>query len=404
VRILILIGFTRLVTSKTGAKTSVLAGGFNNIDSAFLCWALCHAFAFMLLYHQFAAAINQFGFLWDSLGGYFFLRFAIRDEEDICRTAKVFVSIAMIVAVCMVIEQRFMTNVFSFIGGHARPDMRAGKLRSQGPFAHAILAGVFGATIMPLFLWLGSTKKTRSVGVAGVIGATAIVITSASSTPLGAYVGGILGLCFWPLRRNMRLVRWSMVVAICLLALVMKAPVWFLLARVDLVGGSSGYHRAMLLDTCIRRFSDWWLLGADNNQNWGWDMWDIQNEFVAEALRGGMAACVFFIIIVSRSLGLIGRARKAVDSDRRHSWLIWLLGTLILTHVIAFFGSDYFDQTRFWWYASLAIIIAAATAPLVTGVPKQFEFEFATGFQHSAIQDDPRDVSSPVSWHPAAKP
>ena len=281
--------------------------------------------------------VIQLGFLLDSLGGYLFLRFAIKDEEDINRASKVFALITIIVAVCMANEQWAHTNLFGFLGGHAGPEMREGKLRSTGPFAHAILAGVFGATITPLLMRLASTRKNRWLGVTGVIGATAMVITSASSTPLGAYVSGILGLCLWPFRRNMRFARWGIVISICLLALVMKAPVWMLLAHVDFVGGSSGYHRAMLVDTSIRRFSDWWLLGTNNNQNWGWDMYDIQNEFVAEALRGGLAAFVFFVMIISRSFGQIGRARKAVDADRRQSWLMWSLGALILAHVVAFF-------------------------------------------------------------------
>jgi hypothetical protein len=52
----------------------------------------------------------------------------------------------------------------------------------------------------------------------------------------------------------------------------MKAPVWFLIARIDLAGGSSGYHRAMLIDTFLRHFGDWWLLGTKDAFSWGWDM------------------------------------------------------------------------------------------------------------------------------------
>jgi hypothetical protein len=159
-------------------------------------------------------------------------------------------------------------------------------------------------------------------------------------------------------------IRWGILVALLFLSLVMKAPVWFLLARVDLVGGSSSYHRAMLMDQTIRHFGDWWLLGARNNQEWGWDMWDIQNEFIVQAFAGGLLALVLFIALVSKTLGRIGRARKAAES-RRQAWSLWLLGALMLSHVFAFFGADYFDQSRFWWYASLAIVSAATGPALV---------------------------------------
>ena len=42
----------------------------------------------------------------------------------------------------------------------------------------------------------------------------------------------------------------------------MKAPVWALIQRIDIVGGSSGWHRYELIDQCIKHFSDWWLMGV----------------------------------------------------------------------------------------------------------------------------------------------
>jgi hypothetical protein len=365
VRIIILVGCCRMLgTSLSGGKRNTLGGGFNKVDTVFLCWGMCHGIAFMLLYGQTEAVVNQLGFLWDCLGGYFLLRFAIQDEEDIRRATKVFATITLVCAVCMVFERATRMNVFGLLGGQATPDVREGKSRSQGPFSHAILAGVFGATIIPLFVRLWSTRKDRGFAMGGMVGATVMVITSASSTPLGGYVAGIIGLAMWPLRRNMRVVRWGIVAALGVLSLVMKAPIWFLFAHVDLVGGSSGYHRALLIDQCIRRFGDWWMLGTNNNQNWGWDMWDIQNEFVAEALRGGLAALVFFTLIIVHTFSRLGKARKGVEMDRKQAWLMWTLGAVLLAQIFSFFGSDYFDQSRFWWYASIAIS-CAATAPLL---------------------------------------
>lgn len=363
-RIAVLAAFSRFAAAKVTMKESLLAGGLNMIDKVFLCWALSRCAAFMILYGHTDAAVNQFGFLWDSLGGYFVLRFAIRDEDDIRIATKAFGLIAIMIAVSMVNEKLSKSNIFGLIGGRSVPDIRDGKVRSQGPFAHAILAGVFGATLLPLFLRLYSIGKERLLAAAGIVATAAIVITSASSTPLGAYAAGIIGMCFWPFRRIMRGIRWGIVFAILLLASFMKAPVWFLLARIDFVGGSSGYHRAMLIDQCIRRFGDWWLLGVSNNQNWGWDMWDVQNEFIVQALQGGLVALVLFVLLLTRSFGRLGNARRLVETDRRQAWLQWTLGAVMLAHVVAFFGADYFDQTKFWWFASLAII-GAATAPLL---------------------------------------
>ena len=144
--------------------------------------------------------------------------------------------------------------------GTARLTIRDGKIRSKGVMG-CISGGAFAGVLIPLFLGLWTEGKYRMVACAGLAGATAMVFTSNSSTSFLAFAGALLGLVFWPLRKQMRLVRWGFVATLVALHLVMKAPVWALIARVDLTGSSSGDHRYNLVDNCIRHFSDWWLLG-----------------------------------------------------------------------------------------------------------------------------------------------
>ena len=81
----------------------------------------------------------------------------------------------------------------------------------------------------------------------------------------------------------------------------MHGPVWSLIEKIDLTGGSSSYHRYMLVDNCIRHFSDWWLIGYKNYGDWGFDMWDLCNQFVVAALTGGLVTLVLYITIFKRS-------------------------------------------------------------------------------------------------------
>ena len=97
----------------------------------------------------------------------------------------------------------------------------------------------------------------------------------------------------------------------------MKAPVWALITHIDLTGSSSGYHRYYLVDDCIRHFSDWWLLGYKDYDKWGFMMFDLCNQFVVQAVVGGLLSLVAYILIFSRSFGAIGRARKRIEGDRR---------------------------------------------------------------------------------------
>ena len=89
-RVLILTGCLRLAASKFSGRRVMFAGGFNTLDKVFLAWATLEAVANILLFKEMGAVVNQAGFLWDALGGYFLLRFLVQDEEDILRVIKTY--------------------------------------------------------------------------------------------------------------------------------------------------------------------------------------------------------------------------------------------------------------------------------------------------------------------------
>lgn len=363
-RILILCGWVRLLAGKRTSRSGVLAGGINPVDRAFLWCTIVGALALILRFLEMAALINRCGFLLDYLGGYFLFRALIRDEKDIHRVIKCFALITLVVAIGMVIEQVKLVNVFGLLGGHQIvPEFREGRIRSIGPFAHEILAGTFGATLVPLFLLLWKNTKAKFMAAVGLVGATVMMVTSNSSTSLLAYAGGLLAVCFWPIRKRMRVARWGIVVGLLALQVVMQAPFWFAIAHIKLVPGSSSWHRAEIVDQCIRHFSDWWLMGTKDTGTWGFGMWDTQNQFVGVAEGGGLAALIFFILMISRCFGRLGKARKAVEGNTKKEWFLWFLGAALFSHVTGFFGVNYFDQTVFAWFALLAMI-SAATAVL----------------------------------------
>lgn len=362
VRILVLAGWVRISWMRLSSQAVFVPGGLKFIDRAFILWVVCRTSAFMLLYHSTGALMNQVGFLWDALGGYFLLRFLVRDTEDTSCVIKTFARIAAILAAAMVCERYIGRNPFGLIGGALTPWIRDGVARCQGPFEHAILAGTFGAVSLPLFVWQWKRDDSKLLAVVGMIASSVIVLMSKSSTPLMAFLGGIIALCSWPLRDHMRFVRWAIVIVLVSLHLAMKAPVWMLISRVDFTGGNSGYHRAELIDQTIHHFGEWWLIGTDNNQNWALEMGDVGNQFIGEAVTGGLATLMCFIAMISWSFGTIGTARRSARGKRKSEWLVWSLGAALFAHIVAFFGISYFDQTRFAWYALLAIIPIATAA------------------------------------------
>jgi hypothetical protein len=148
-----------------------------------------------------------------------------------------------------------------------------------------------------------------------------------------------------------------LVVVLVGLHLIMKAPVWFLIARIDLTGSSSNYQRAELIDQFVSHFSSWWLIGTKEAATWGWDMWDAQNMYVSVGEAGGLAALVFYVLVISRSFARLGNSRKRATS-KKQEWLLWFLGAALFANVVAFFGVNYFDQLRVAWFALISMICA----------------------------------------------
>jgi len=353
-RIILLAALARWMMLKRLGKPT---GGYNSIDRLFALFAFSNFIIFTLQYLQTQALVKSLGDLVDALAGYFVLRFLIQDRDDMRTAVRTFALIAIVMGVTMVNEQRTRTNVFAQLGGMMpAPEVRNGKIRSQGAFLHSIPAGAFGATLVPLIVWLWSDKKYRKVAVLGFAGATVMSFTCHSSTVVGCYAAGIFGLLLWPLRKQMRLIRWGLGLTVIALHLIMKGPVWSLLEHIDLTGSSESFHRYQLVDTFIKHFFDWWLLGTRDNGSWGWEMADTSNQYVTYGISGGLLTFVLFIAIISRCFGRLGTTRRRFEGCFKDEWVRWCLGASMFAHLVVFVGIDYFDQSMFAWFALLAMI------------------------------------------------
>jgi hypothetical protein len=383
-RILIIAGLIRRATSGGASPAGKYPGGFSGVDRMVILWVVSLETILSLQWMLMQAFIHNLGDFLDMFGGYLVVRFFVPDGETVRRAIKTLAVICIIQGVCMLNEQIFHVNVFGYIGGYGPAvTIRDGKIRSNGVLG-CISGGAFAGALIPLFLWLWTNRKSRMLAYAGLAGATAMVFTSNSSTSLLALAATVLAIFLWPLRKRMRLVRWGLVLTLVSLHLVMKAPVWALIARVDLTGSSSGDHRYMLVDNCIRHFSDWWLLGYKDYGLWGWGMFDLCNQFVVQALAGGLLALVAYIAIFSRSFGAIGKARKKVEGDRGSEWFLWCLGSALFSVVVAHFGINYpammeIGLFTLWTVTSVATFEARQPVERAADVPAQVRLEPAGG-------------------------
>jgi hypothetical protein len=330
----------------------------NSLDKIFLLWAFSNAVTYSILWGGWSGVNNRLGFLWTTLGSYFLARLLIRDKADMVFAIKGIASVVLVLAPALAIEHFTQHNLFAVLGAPELSSVRYDAVRATGPFAHAIIAGTIGAMLMPLFvgLWWQGKRDRRLAGL-GIVASTTIVIASASSTPIMTYGAGLLALLLWPLRQHLRAFRWVAVIGVVGLQLLMKASVWFLIARAGGSLGGSGYHRAMLIDNFIRHFGQWWLVGTQNNASWGFDMWDVDNAYVAAGIGGGLITFVLFLALMVYAFKSIGRSRRQArkSSDER---MLWAIGSCLFANAVGFFGIVYFDQSILLWYVVLAMISA----------------------------------------------
>ena len=195
--------------------------------------------------------------------------------------------------------------------------------------------------------------------IPGCIAATIITVTSGSASPLSTYLLAIIGLLAWRVRDRMRTIRWAIAASLVVLHLVMKAPVWALISRVQIVPGASAYHRFNVLDTFISHIGEWWVCGVRSTEEWGWLMDDVANQYCIIAKHGGLLGVILFIRLIALGFREIGVSRRQAAADRASEFLIWSLGVLLFAHATAFFGISYYDQTKVFWYVALAMVASA---------------------------------------------
>ena len=362
-RILLLVGLARIV-----AKGEFRDWRWNTMDKVMFWWMVVTVAFGSLSKPSTELFVNRMGDVFNAVGCYFFFRSVIVDFSDIVSGIRILAWVCLPLAVLMIVE--YATgghNPFAAFGGVPELSaLRDGHPRCQGAFRHAILAGTFGATQIPLFgaLWVYDRRSWR-LALAGIVAGLIIVITASSSGALMALGEGIVGLVVWKWRRFMPLFRRGLVVTIIVLSFVMKAPVWYLFAKISDITGGGGWHRAYLIDQTIAHFNEWWLFGTTYTAHWGPageviatdpNMMDITNQFVMEGIKGGLLKLVLFVTVIVCCFKIISRRLRDEVPDDRSGFLAWALGVSLLAHCLSFMSVPYFDQIIVIWYWLLASI------------------------------------------------
>lgn len=358
IRILVAVGVVRVII-----RGERLAGKINGLDWAIIVWA-----AWALMSSQFhvdtsGVLVNRLGLVYNSCGIYFLLRIFCESLEDVVTLCRATALLLVPLSIEMLFEKITGYNLFSSLSDVAVfPEIRDGRIRAQGPFAHSILAGTVGAVCLPLMI--GIWKQHRKTAALGIVSCFLVVFASTSSGPIMSAVFAVGALLMWHWRHRMRLVRWLAVLGYILLDLIMNAPAYYILARIDLTGSSTSWHRAALIETAFGHLSEWWFAGTDVTRHWlpygvigKGDQVDITNYYLRMGVDGGLPLMLLIIAQLVVAFSFIGRMlQQRSHLSYQSRFMIWAFGAALFAHGITFVSVSYFDQTFVFLYLTLAVI------------------------------------------------
>lgn len=369
IRILLIAGWVRVLAR---GEHRGLSRGLHSLDYAFILWLVCGTLFRTLRDMSTSALIYRFGYDLDAFGTYFLLRCLMRGPGDVIAALRAFGGVAVVVALLMSLEYATAWNPFSILGGTpAAVTVRDGRLRCEGAFGHPILAGSFGASMLPLMVSLYLVdRRRRWLPVAGAVAATVITVTTSSSGPVLSYLMGVLCWGFWGLRYYLSPIRWALAGAVVFVHLIREKPVWHLIGRLSELIGGTGYHRVYLIDNAVEHFPEWWLRGTRGTAYWGWGLQDITNFYVAQGVNGGLATLLAFLGVivfalrrVGQSMALARRSRDLPRAQRRGLELLaWGIGVSLVTDLMSWISVSFTGKVLIYYFFQLALI---ATLPVV---------------------------------------
>lgn len=394
-RMLLLVGVLRVLV-----KGERLGGERNKIDNLILAWGGWVFFA--SFFHEWSPGsgpVYAAGYVFNLLTVYILMRIWCTDLHEVTGVIVLLAFLLVPIALEMVSEKILKINQFSIFGGVPHDvAIREGKFRAQGPFRHPILAGTVGATCIPLFI--GIWKRHRTAGMVGVAAGVCMMLASASSGPVMSGLAGIGAVVMWRFRNLTKLARISAVAGYFGLALVTGEPGYYVMKRIDISGGSTGYHRARLIESSIEHLGEWWLFGTDYTRHWmatgvsfSPNHADITNYYLVFGVTGGLVAMglvIWLLLVAFRWVGVVYRAH--FDESPSDSYLIWCLGAGMFAHATTSVSVSYFDQSLVFFWMNVAMISSMYSGHVL-----------GQGFETEDSDDAERQETGPVQAHGAGE-
>lgn len=335
------------------------------MTSAWVCLAL---FMTTEAVEAFTAAAAQ---TTDITLAYFFGRFTIRSLRDLRIFLIMMAPGLFLIAATIVVEsithQLIIQNLFSEITGQPvkyRPDYRLGLFRAPGPFPHPILAGVFLASFLPLYVLSGIKGWPKFAGITASI---CSFFSISSAALLGLVAGGALIAYNWLSERianlSWRLFFFSAGVFVFVVETATGSGIFGLIMRYAALNKQTSYMRKLIWEHGSRNVLEnpWFGLGYGDWARPSWMPPSVDNFWLLMAMRFGIIPAVLILIVTIWAVVMLMRAANASLSyvDRRaYKGLAISLGVFALGIIsVALWLS-----AHVWFFMLIGLAVSVSTA------------------------------------------
>lgn len=298
---------------------------------------------------------------------YFFARVTIRDSRDLRITlillAPGLVLIGMDMAVEMALGRPIYQLAASAITGQPPPDVsiRFGLLRSMGPFPHAIGAGMFMGSFLPIYGMSGIRGWPK---LAGLLAAVCGFFSISSAAILSLGMGAALIFYHWMTELAAQ-ITWKLLLALTGLILFVaeagtNSGVLGLVMRFASLNKVTGYYRILILKYGSASVVAHPLFGIGYHE-WARPLWmgpSIDNYWLLLAVQYGVFPAIALLLVVGCTLYRMGRNLSPQPVvDRR---LMIGVAITIAVFALGLVSVAIWAQPQIWFYSLLGIGVSLA--------------------------------------------
>jgi len=387
-RILIVLGIARALI--TGRLNFSPFDSFDRIFCLFAFFAMLSAFFHDPPHNPY---VERMGLILNVLGAYIYGKSFLSGLDSLKRFAAG--SLAALLPLAIFLQLEFHTGrnfYYPYFGAEsAFAGFRDG-YRASGPFAHAILAGTAGSISGALFFQFWN--ESRKFALLGILACASIIVASNSSGPIASFGVSVGFMFLWKFPIIVRHLAKFVLLGIAFLHFYMNRPFYYIVDSIDFTGGSTGWHRARLIESSLIHLDEWWLFGTDYTRHWmatgvSWspDHSDITNYYLHLGIIGGLPLSLLLIYMIYKAyIKLIKAALDQRDLDTSFAFKYWCLISVLAAHASSFTSISYFDQMYVTFYLLIAMVAGLPSGP-ETPISKPLE-------RHMLIEPIPRRYSA----------